>query len=57
MQCEKQHALKEPVETAIKTTMRYEFDAFGAKFLCCMILRSPSGSSDFFIFERHVDQT
>ena len=56
MLCEKQHALKQPVETAVKTTMRCEFNAFGANLQCCMILRSPLGSSDFF-FERHVDQT
>ena len=33
----------------MKTTMRYEFDAFGANLQCCIFLRSHLGSSEFFI--------
>ena len=40
----------------MKTTMHYKFDAFGANLRCCMILRSPLGSSEFSFFENHVDQ-
>ena len=56
----KQHALWEPVETAMKMMMRYEFDVFRANLQCCIFLRSPLGSSDLFFFlnfESHVDQT
>ena len=50
VECEKQHALWEPVETAMKMTMRYEFDVFRANLQCCIFLRSPLGSSDLFFF-------
>ena len=52
VECEKHHALKEPVETAMKTTMSYEFDAFGANLQCCIFLRSPQGSSEFFFISK-----
>ena len=44
------------VETAMKGTMRQEFDAFGANLQCCLSLLLPLGSCEFF-FESHVDQT
>ena len=58
--CEKQHRLYKDnsrVETAMKATMRYEFDAFGANLQCCLSLLLPLTSCDFFSFESHVDQT
>ena len=36
------------VETAMKATMRHEFDAFGANLQCCLSLLLPLGSCEFF---------
>ena len=38
------------VETALKATMRYEFDAFGVNLQCCLSLLLPLtlGSCEFF---------
>ena len=44
------------VETALKATMRCEFDAFGANLQCCLSLFLAFGYCEFF-FESHVDQT
>ena len=52
VECEKLHALQvkdnSGVETAMKATMHYEFDAFGANLQCCLSLLS--GSCEFFFF-------
>ena len=40
-ECEKLHALQGQLESrncAMKATMRYEFDAFGANLQCCLFL-------------------
>ena len=48
--CEQLHALQGQLEsrTAMKATMRHEFDAFGANLQCCLSLLLPLGSCEFF---------
>ena len=46
LECEKQLALQGQLETAMKTTIRYAFDAFGANLQCCAIF--------FFCLQGHV---
>ena len=43
------------IETAMKVTMRYEFDAFGANLQCCLFL--CLWGPVIFFFDSHVDQT
>ena len=37
------------VETAMKATMRHEFDAFRANLQCCLSLLLPLRSCEFFL--------
>ena len=58
VECEKLLALQGQLETAMKTTIRNAFDAFGANLQCCVFFFSFAfGGPVIFFFESHVDQT
>ena len=58
LKCEKQLALQGQLETAMKRTKCYPFDALGPTWNAApLFFLFASGGLKFFFFERHVDQT